>query len=85
MIMSSFCRASTSSVVTGIMATPFWELATTTPATPATAMATTPATPTPAMDTTRAITGTDPATDTPASSETRTRTRKIHDIWSINI
>ena len=83
--MSSSCRASTSSVATGIMATPFSGLATTTPATPATAMATTPATPTPAMDTIRATTGTDPATDTPASSETRTRTRKIHDILSINI
>ena len=73
MLMSSFCRASTSLVATGIMATLFWELATTTPATPATAMATTPATPTPAMVTTRAIMATDPATDTPASSETRTR------------
>ena len=86
--MSSSCRASTSSVATGITATPFWELATNTPATPATAMVTTPATPTPAMATTREArdtTGTDPATDTPASSETRTRTRKIHHILSINI
>ena len=86
--MSSSCRASTSSVATGIMATPFWERATTTPATPATAMVTTPATPTPAMATTREArdtTGTDLATDTPASSETRTRTRKIHHILSINI